>query len=35
MEIELDERELVGIDLISFEESYRKQELISLPLEQL
>jgi len=35
MEIEIDKRDLEGIDLVSLEEAYGKQELHSLPLEQL
>jgi hypothetical protein len=32
MEIELDEKELAEIDLVSLEEAYRKQELLSITL---
>jgi len=35
MEIEWDEHELVGIDLVILEEAYNKQELQSVPPEQL
>jgi hypothetical protein len=35
MNIELYERELVGIDLVRLEESHHKKELHSLPLNNL
>jgi len=35
IEIELDEKEIVRIDLVSLEEAYHKKGFLSLPLEQL